>query len=145
MARMTKAQREWRPGMKKKQRSIKTMFASTVLCLEALVAYFGTLATFGLNQNEPGSVKATIWVLGLALALAFLITPAFLKKPWGYILGWVLQVLLILGGLALTPMLFIGVAFALTYWYALVTGEKLDRENAQRAREQEEWERNNPL
>ena len=35
MARLTKAQREWRPGMPKKRRSTKVMFASTVLLLEA--------------------------------------------------------------------------------------------------------------
>src|SRR5690606_33240472 len=54
MAKLTRAQREWRPGMKKKQRSTKMMFASTVLVCEALLAVFVTLAAFGLKRGgEP--------------------------------------------------------------------------------------------
>ena len=52
MAKLTKAQREWRPGMPKKRRSTKVMFASTVLLLEAFVAFFATLAVFGLRRGE---------------------------------------------------------------------------------------------
>ena len=52
MAKLTKAQREWRPGMPKKRRSIKIMFASTVLLLEAFVAFFATLVVFGLYRDE---------------------------------------------------------------------------------------------
>ncbi len=146
MARLTRKQQEWYPGKKKEMRSIKVMFASTVLTLEALVAFFGTLAAYGLFFNDATWIKTLVWVLGLALVLAFLVTPALLKKTtWGYTLGWVLQVLLILVGLIVPMMLFVGVCFALTWWYAVHTGEKLDRENIQRAREQEEWERNNPV
>ena len=52
MAKLTKAQREWRPGMPKKRRSTKVMFASTVLLLEAFVVFFGTLAVFGLRAGR---------------------------------------------------------------------------------------------
>lgn len=143
MARMTRAQREWRPGMKKKRGSIKRMFAATVLSLESLVAFFATLATFGMHYTDPVSVKIWIWVLGLGLAVLLLLTSGMLKKPWAYTLGWVLQALLIFSGFALTPMFFIGTCFALAYWYAVSTGARLDRENIQRVREQEEWERRN--
>ena len=51
MAKLTRAQREWRPGMKKKLRSTKMMFASTVLVCEALLAVFVTLAAFGLKRG----------------------------------------------------------------------------------------------
>lgn len=143
MARMTKRQREWRPGQTKKPAQVKKMFASTVLTLEALVAFFATLATFGHHFNDGSLIKISIWVVGLLLAAAFIATPAFLSKSWGYTLGWVLQVCLILTGFALLPMFFIGACFAATYWYAVHTGEKLDHENVQRARAQREWERKN--
>ncbi|WP_346845657.1 DUF4233 domain-containing protein [uncultured Rothia sp.] len=145
MARLTKSQREWRPGQTKKPAQVKKMFASTVLTLEALVAFFATLATFGHHFNDGSLIKIFIWVLGLLLSLAFIATPAFLSKAWGYTLGWVLQGLLVLTGFALVPMFFIGACFAATYWYAIYTGEKLDRENVQRAREQREWEQRNPV
>lgn len=144
MARLTKAQREWRPGMKKQARSVKVMFASTVLTLEALVAFFATLATFGMNMNEGAGAKGLIWALGLLIAVTALCSPAFLKKPWGYGLGWVIQGLLVLWGIFLPAMYFVGACFAASYWYSLTTGARLDRENAQRALEQAEWERRNP-
>lgn len=144
MVRMTKKQQQWKPGQRKKQSSVKKMFASTVLTLEALVAFFGTLATFGLHFNDGTGTKTVIWVCGLALALAFVMVPAFLSKSWGYGAGWVLQALLILSGFALPAMFFVGICFALAYWYAVHTGEKLDQENARREREQIEWEKRNP-
>lgn len=144
MARLTKAQREWRPGMKKQPRSIKVLFASTVLTLESLIAFFATLATFGLNMRAAVAIKVLIWVVGLAIAAAAVLSPAFLKKPWGYQLGWAIQVLLVLWGIFLPAMFFVGACFAVAYWYAVTTGARLDRENAQRAKEQEEWERQNP-
>jgi hypothetical protein len=52
VAKLTKAQREWRPGMPRKRRSTKVMFASTVLLLEAFVMFFATLAVFGLRRGK---------------------------------------------------------------------------------------------
>lgn len=144
MARMTKAQREWRPGMKKKARSIKVMFASTVLTLEALVAFFATLATFGLNMRAALSIKILIWVIGLIVALTAVASPAFLKKPWGYGLGWAIQAILILWGIFLPAMFFVGACFAIAYWYGLHAGDRVDRENVERAKAQEEWEKAHP-
>ncbi|MFW0154959.1 DUF4233 domain-containing protein [Rothia sp. P6271] len=141
MVRLTKAQRQWRPRQVKKPSSIKVMFSSTVLTLEAFVAFFATLAIFGLNFNSPLIYKIIIWVLGLALIGAFLAAPAFLCKPWGYTFGWALQGLLILAGVALPSLIFIGLCFTAAYWYAVRTGERLDRENKEREREQLEWEK----
>ncbi|MDY6052363.1 MAG: DUF4233 domain-containing protein [Rothia sp. (in: high G+C Gram-positive bacteria)] len=141
---MTRAQREWRPGQPKKLRSIKVMFTSMVLSLESLVAFFATLAIFGHHFGAPTWVKVVIWALGLALAAALVVAPAFLKKPWGYHLGYALQGALILVGFALPSMFFVGAAFAVAYWYAVTRGARLDAENAVRAKEQEEWEKANP-
>ena len=70
MAKLTKAQREWRPGMPKKRRSTKVMFASTVLLLEAFVAFFATLAVFGLRRDEfPPALILGVGI-GLSLVLA---------------------------------------------------------------------------
>ena len=41
-------------------------------------------------------------------------------------------------------MFVVGVLFALTWWYGVRTGMRLDRENAQRDAEQAEWERTHP-
>jgi len=142
MAKLTKAQREWRPGMPKKRRSTKVMFASTVLLLEAFVALFGTLAVFGLRRGEFPPVL--VFGLGIGLALVLALTCAVLTKPWGVALGWVLQLVLILTGFVEPTMFVVGALFALTWWYGIRTGIRIDREAAQRDREQAAWEAANP-
>ena len=142
MAKLTKAQREWRPGMPKKRRSTKVMFASTVLLLEAFVALFGTLAVFGLRRGE--FPPALVFGLGIGLALVLALTCAVLSKPWGVALGWLLQLVLILTGFVEPTMFVVGALFALTWWYGIRTGIRIDREAAQRDREQAAWEAANP-
>ncbi|MDO5864912.1 MULTISPECIES: DUF4233 domain-containing protein [Paenarthrobacter] len=138
MAKLTKAQREWRPGMPKKRRSTKVMFGSTVLLLEAFVAFFGTLVVFGLKRGEVP--PAIILSVGIALSVVLVLTCAVLSKPWGIGLGWGLQIVLILTGLAEPTMFIVGILFAICWWYGIRTGIRIDREVAQRDRVQAEWD-----
>ncbi|GAB3541345.1 hypothetical protein GCM10027403_32630 [Arthrobacter tecti] len=142
MVRQTKAQRQWRPGMPKKRRSVKVMFASTVLLLEAFVVLFATLVVFGLRGDEI-SVGAILGV-GLGLSAVLIFSCALLTKPYGILLGWILQGLIILTGIAEPMMFVVGVLFALTWLYGIRTGARLDRENVERDRQQAEWERAHP-
>lgn len=142
MARLTKAQREWRPGMPKKRRSTKVMFASTVLLLEAFVVFFGTLAVFGLRREE--FPPALIFSVGIGLSLVLAFTCAVVTKPWGIAVGWVLQVVLILTGIVEPTMYLVGVLFAISWWYGIRTGIRIDREAAQRERDQAAWEAAHP-
>ena len=96
MAKMTKAQREWRPGQPKKPRSTRVMFASTVLTLEAFLAIFVTLSVFGMNRETAS--PAVVLGAGAAIAVLCILTCALLKKPLGYAIGWALQLLFILTG-----------------------------------------------
>ncbi len=142
MARLTKAQREWRPGMPKKRRSTKVMFASTVLLLEAFVALFGTLAVFGLRRGEFPPVL--IFAVGIALFLVLVFTCAVVSKPWGIGLGWILQFVLILSGIVEPTMFVVGFLFAVSWWYGIRTGIRIDREAGQREREQAAWDAAHP-
>ncbi|TLM86220.1 DUF4233 domain-containing protein [Pseudarthrobacter sp. NamE2] len=142
MARLTKAQREWRPGMPKKRRSTKVMFASTVLLLEAFVMFFATLTVFGLRRGEfPPEI---ILGVGIGFSVVMVVACAFLTRPWGIGLGWILQVVLLLTGIFEPAMFLVGVLFGLAWWYGIRSGIRLDREAAQREREQAEWEAAHP-
>ncbi|MFJ6002410.1 DUF4233 domain-containing protein [Arthrobacter sp. NPDC092385] len=142
MARRTKAQREWRPGMPKKRRSTKILFASTVLLLEAFVVFFATLAVFGLRRDEIS--PALILTSGLLLSVVLVLTCAVLTKKWGIGLGWILQLVIIAGGFLEPTMFLVGVAFAGTWLYGIRQGMRVDRENTERDRLQAEWEKANP-
>lgn len=141
-ARETKAQRAWRPGQVKKQRSIRATFTSSVLVMEALTLVFFGLALFGIHRGEPLGG----WILGLSLALAVVavVTCALVRKPLGIWIGWSLQVVLLLGVFLEYTMLIIGVGFGLAWWYAVTKGEKIDRENRRRARAEEQWRAEHP-
>ncbi|GAB4100233.1 DUF4233 domain-containing protein [Sinomonas halotolerans] len=142
MARLSKAQREWRPGMPRKRRSIKVMFASLTLATEAFVVFFATLVVFGLRGRELGAVA--VLGTGLTLAVLFVLACAVLRRPWGMGLGWALQGVLIALGIFEPMMFVVGAVFALTWWYAVRTGMRLDRENAERDRAQAVWEADHP-
>ena len=70
MARMTKAQREWRPGQPKKPRSIRMMFASCVLCIEAFIVFFAALTAYGLFTQD-WSTPQKLWLMGGSVAVSY--------------------------------------------------------------------------
>lgn len=141
MARMTRAQREWRPGQKRKRRSIRVMFASTVLTLEAFVVLFATLGVFGLYRDR--FAPALTLSAGVGLAVVCILTCALLRRPLGYWIGWAIQIVLIMAGFVEPLMFVVGILFACTWWYAVAKGRSMDLENARRDREQERWEARN--
>lgn len=141
MVRMTRAQREWRPGRPKPRRSTKALFAVSVLAIEGFIAFFATLTAFGLlGRDWDGRAQLLLVIIGVVLALAFFLACGLVRRPGGYAVGWVLQALLIATGFAVPAMFVIGALCVLTWWYAVVKGARIDRENAERDREQARWE-----
>ena len=130
----TRSQREWRPGQTRPPRSVKVMFASSVLCLEAVLMFFYALATWGLYQNTDYAW----WLFGgcLVIAALLVITCAFLRRPGGFVMGWVLQFWIIAGGIVdpFNFMYAVGVIFLACWWYAVAKGSRLDREKMERYR-----------
>ncbi len=142
MARMTKAQREWRPGMPKKRRSVKVLFGSTVLLLEAFAVLFGTLVSFGLHRDEYPT--ALLLAGGGLLSAALIGACAFLSRPVGIKVGWFLQVLIVATGFVEPMMFVVGVLFGAAWWYAMSTGSRLDRENKERDDAESQWASEHP-
>jgi hypothetical protein len=108
-----------------------------VLLLEAFVAFFGTLAVFGLKRSEVE--PAIILSVGIALSVVLVLACAVVSKPWGIAAGWALQLILILAGFVEPTMFVVGILFAACWWYGIRAGMRIDRDNAQRDREQAEW------
>lgn len=115
------------------------MFTSTVLFLEAFVAAFLGLALFGLHGKNPFYLGA-----GAVMFVLLILCCAVVGKKWGPAAGWILQLVLIAAGFWEPSMFVVGVLFAIAWWYALRTGARIDRENAERAREQAIWDAEHP-
>lgn len=127
---LAEQQAQWRPGMPKPRRSVRMMFASTVLTLQALAIAFASLAMIGLYRGHAGLP----WMIatGLVLAAACLGTCAVLSRPYGIKLGWVLQVLTFGLAIWIPAMIIVAIGFTACWAYALVKGKKIDDENAER-------------
>ena len=85
-----------------------------------------------------------IFAVGIGLAVVLVFTCAVVSKPWGVGLGWILQLVLILSGVVEPTMYVVGALFALSWWYGIRTGIRIDREAAQREREQAAWDAAHP-
>ncbi len=109
--------------MKMKSRSSKQTLASIVLAFESFVAFFATLAAFGLRVADP----ELVWAVGLTCSLLMMLTPAVLRYGWGYWIGSLWQVLLIASGVLLWGMFVIGAMLAGLWIWALIAGSTIDR------------------
>jgi hypothetical protein len=117
----------------KKSKSSKRALASVVLSFEAFVIFFATLAAFGLKIGDPAmGLPDTQWIWGIGLTLAILciLTPAFLRSPFGYWIGWAIQALMLVSGFWLWGMFLVaGLTTSMWIW-ALIAGGTIDKARA---------------
>lgn len=73
--------------------------------------------------------------LGLGLAVLCLVTAGLLRKPWGYVLGHVLQIAIIALGFLSPAMFFVGGLFGLLWLSAFLLGRRIEADKARWAAE----------
>lgn len=92
------------------------MLASAVLVMEFFVMCFALLVA---KEHEPSTLIA-----GGIIAVLFLLTPGLLKNKVGWILGSLLQLLLIGYAVVLPSLAPLAVIFAALWIAAIVVGRK---------------------
>ena len=102
----------------RRTRSATESLLSIALGLEAALAFFITMAVFGL-QLMPAPVA-------LAGGAALMVTAALVRYRFGVWLGWFLQAVVLATGLVLPLMYAIGAGFVAIWIYCFVTGRRLD-------------------
>ena len=123
------------------QRSATLVFTQAVLALQALAALFAVLVLWGLNR--AGELDLPAWLLwGGGLGFVILLGYAAGKqgRRWGRWLGWVLQVPMLVAGLAESTIAVIGVMFLALWITGLRLGGRIDRERAERVAAEESAE-----
>ncbi|PFG38514.1 uncharacterized protein DUF4233 [Georgenia soli] len=114
-----------RPG------SARQMFAVTVLMSELFVVLFATLVAHGLQVADRG----VVWGVGGAAMVACAVATALVRRGRaGYVLGTVVQVLLVVSGLVLPTMFVIGGIFAVLWIVSMRVGARIDAEREERYR-----------
>jgi ABC-type dipeptide/oligopeptide/nickel transport system permease subunit len=111
-------------GRPRAPRSVKRSLASIVLGFETIVVFLAALVFFGLGALPPVVALGG----GAALVAVFLATIALLRYPWAYVIGWILQVLLVATGFLNPVMFVIGGLFGGMWVYSMVTGTRIDKQ-----------------
>jgi hypothetical protein len=100
--------------------------AASVLVFEGMVVFFATLVALALSDVDD----ATLWWTGGTLAVACVLAAGLLGRPWGYLAGSALQVLVVAAGFLVPAMFVLGLVFAALWFLALHLGRKVARMQA---------------
>jgi len=111
------------------QRTLVESLGAIVLIFESVVTFLGALAIFGLKALPPEQALGG----GAVLVLALFLTAGALRWRWGIVVGSVLQVAVLVTGLFVPAMWFVGGVFAVLWSYAIYTGLKLDSQKKESA------------
>jgi hypothetical protein len=109
-----------------KNRSTKRTLASMLVAFESFVVFFATLVAFGLKVAEP----ALVWGVGLGLAVLLILSPAVYGRKGSYVFGWLLQVAVLLTGIWVPLMWFVGGIFVCLWAWAMIAGSTIDKARA---------------
>ena len=110
-----------------RNRSTQATLGSLVMVFQSVVVFFATLVGFGL-QVYPD--PAVIWGVGLGLSVFLMIFPAVLGKPGAYLVGWILQLVVISLGVLVPLMYVLGVVFLGMWAWGMIAGGTIDKARA---------------
>lgn len=119
----------------RRARGAAESLGSIVLAFESIIVFLGGLAIFGLKALPESVPQWWGIVAGSVLALVMILTARFLRYRWGIILGWVLQVIVALGGFLVPGLFLVAIIFGGMWAYATIKGASLDARNARLAAE----------
>ena len=107
-------------------RSPTRTIAATILVLEAFVLFFAALVAKDLSDLSP----STALLGGGGLALLCVLTAGLLRVRAAYVLGWLLQAVMIATGFVVPMMFGIGLIFTALWVFGLYAGARVERERA---------------
>ncbi len=97
---------------------------AAVLALEAVTLGLTTPVMITIADVPAKAALA----VGIGLMVACLVVAGLLRREWGYVLGWVIQLWAVALGLVVTIMFVLGPIFAVLWGTAYFLGRKIERE-----------------
>ena len=109
------------------------------LCSSTLIGEFFVIGFAALvAMKDPDLSAATVWtVSGVAMVLT-LVLCGVITRPGGVALGWALQLALVVSGVFVPTMFFLGGVFAALWWASVHYGRKIDEARARFAAQAED-------
>ncbi|MGY0024020.1 DUF4233 domain-containing protein [Streptomyces sp. cg35] len=107
------------------------------LCSSTLIGEFFVIGFAGLvAMKDPDLSSGLVWtVCGIAMVLSVLLC-GMVTRPGGVQLGWALQIALIVSGVFVPLMFFMGACFAALWWASVHFGRKVDEAKARWAQQE---------
>ena len=116
-------------------RSAQGSLCAVMLTLEAIVLFLAGLVLIGAEDVGAGTAVA----IGFGFAAACVLAAGTLRRPWGFSLGWAIQVAAIAFGFVVPLMFAVGAVFAALWAGSYFLGAKIDRERGEREVLEQEW------
>ncbi len=104
------------------------VIAASILTFEAIVVVLAIPVAITLGGVD-GSVAGLV---GGALAVLCVVVAGSLRRSWGYVAGWVVQVLILLSGFIVHAMFLVGGLFVALWWIGLRVGQRGEELRAER-------------
>jgi hypothetical protein len=105
------------------KRSAQSSLGQIVLGAELIVVALAALTVFGLGALPPEQALGG----GAALCVFMVITIALMRKyRFAFVLGWIVQFIVVASGFLVTMLFLIGTLFTALYAYGMIQGAKVD-------------------
>ena len=117
-------------------RSTQRSVCAAMLALQAVVLFLTGVVSIGMTDLGAGASLG----MGFGLAALCVLAAGMLGRPFGYPLGWAVQVVSIGLGFVVNAMFLLGVAFAGLWATAYLLGARIDQERAERAALEQQWQ-----
>ncbi|MDZ8172400.1 DUF4233 domain-containing protein [Microbacterium xanthum] len=117
----------------RRARGAAESLGAVVLGFESIIVFLGGLVIFGLRVLPDPIPPWWGIIVGTVVASAMVVTAGVLRYRAGIVAGWVLQGVVVLGGLLVPALAVVGLIFGAMWAYATIKGAALDRRNAAHA------------
>jgi hypothetical protein len=117
------------------KRSTQRAMCAGILVLEGVVLFLTGVVSIGLTDLGTGTALG----MGVGLGVLCVLAAGMLGRPFGYALGWLVQVVALGLGFVVATMFFLGAVFAGLWAAAYFLGRRIDEEKAQRQVAEEQW------
>jgi hypothetical protein len=117
------------------KRSTQRAMCAGILVLEGVVLFLTGVVSIGLTDLGTGTALG----MGVGLGVLCVLAAGMLGRPFGYALGWLVQVVALGLGFVVATMFFLGAVFAGLWAAAYFLGRRIDEEKAQRQVAEDQW------
>ncbi|MDQ4213050.1 DUF4233 domain-containing protein [Microbacterium sp. ASV81] len=116
-----------KPRRARAPRGLVQKLGSIILGFEAVVVALGGLTVFGLKALGPDIAPWWGIVGGAVVSVAMLVAAGLMGSRAGIVMGWILQVVVLLSSFVVTAMLLVAIVFGGMWAYAMIVGGRADR------------------